>query len=185
VIKVADEVWIATALLHREQPHRATFSVNEIMDRAYEEGLARPLRPGVQIHASQHCVANRRPNPGKYRMLYAPPEGGRRLFRGGDDYHPYREGGKFVPREDEIPGEYRYLLEWYETEYAASDANGAARARGDESSICDSGTVRRMRPWERALALARELAPAELEDLPDDIAEQHDHYAWGVPKGER
>src|SRR5947208_11143939 len=116
MVKVADEVWIATALLHREQPDRESFSVNEIVDRAFRERLAEPLRPGVYQHASQHCVANRRAYSGNYRMLYAPSGGGRRLFRGGDNYHPYREGGKIVPREDDIPGEYRYLLEWYETE---------------------------------------------------------------------
>ena len=40
----------------------------------------------------------------------------------------------------------------------------------------------RTRPWERAEALARELSPAELDELPTDVAEQHDHYAWGVPQ---
>ena len=32
-IKVADEVWIGTALLHREQPARESFSTAEIVDR--------------------------------------------------------------------------------------------------------------------------------------------------------
>ncbi len=58
MVKVADEVWIATALLHREHPERDSFQVGEIVDRAVHEKLREPLRPGVQIHASVHCVAN-------------------------------------------------------------------------------------------------------------------------------
>ena len=69
-IKVADEVWVATALLQRENPKRSSFSVEEIVDRAAKESLVTPQRPGVYVHAMQHCVANRPPNPGKYRMLF-------------------------------------------------------------------------------------------------------------------
>ncbi len=32
-ITIADEVWIATALLHREQPDRADFTIHEIQER--------------------------------------------------------------------------------------------------------------------------------------------------------
>jgi hypothetical protein len=39
-IKVADEVWIATALLHRENPKREDFSVSEIVARARRENLS-------------------------------------------------------------------------------------------------------------------------------------------------
>jgi hypothetical protein len=116
-IKVADEVWIGTALLHMEQPERGSFSTAEIVDRVYEEGLHRPLRPGVQIHASQHCVANKRPNPGNYRMLYETSRGQRRLYRHTDDAHPHRDGGKTVPARGDIPEEYRYLVDWYESVY--------------------------------------------------------------------
>src|SRR5437879_4860321 len=68
-VKVADEVWIATALLHREHPGRPDFAVDEIVDRAKREGLSKPFRKGVYVHAVQHCVANRVPNSGRYRML--------------------------------------------------------------------------------------------------------------------
>src|SRR5258708_4710594 len=102
-IKVADEVWIATALLHREFPDRDSFRVAEIVDRASREQLTPRLRAGVSVHAYQHCVANLRPNPGNYRMLYATRDGGRRLFRPDDDYHPYREGGKFTPALSDVP----------------------------------------------------------------------------------
>ena len=67
-VRVADEVWIATALLHREHPETADFFIEEIVDRARREGLHEPLRPGVYVHVVQHCVANRPPNPGRCRF---------------------------------------------------------------------------------------------------------------------
>lgn len=123
-IKVADEVWIGTALLHLEHPDRGSFSSAEIVDRVFQEGLHRPLRPGVQIHVSQHCVANKRPNPGTYCMLYEPARGQRRLFHHADEPHPYRVGSKTVPARSDIPAEYGYLLDWYENEYDRSDTPG-------------------------------------------------------------
>lgn len=111
--RVADEVWIVTALLHRERPDAEDFSVEEILRRVTEENLAGVLRPGVYVHIVQHCVANRAPNPGRYRMLLETAEGRRRLFRKGDPYHPGRDGAKIIPDREEIPAEYRPLLEWY------------------------------------------------------------------------
>jgi hypothetical protein len=114
VIKVADEVWIATALLHREFPQRADFSVEEIVERAAREGIAAISRPGVYVHAVQHCVANRPPNPGRYRMLFETARSRRRLFRKGDPYNSAREGSKITPAADEIPNDYEMLLMWYQ-----------------------------------------------------------------------
>ena len=96
-LKVADEVWIAAALLHREHPQAPDFSIEEIVDRARREGLHEPLRPGVYVHVVQHCVANRPPNPGRYRMLFETTEGRRRLFRKRDPYNLEREGAKTTP----------------------------------------------------------------------------------------
>ena len=112
-IKVADEVWIAVALLHRESPNAKDFAIDDIVERARREELSEPLRPGVYVHVVQHCVANRPPNPGRYRMLFETTGGRRRLFRQGDPYHPEREGSKVVPEREEIPEEYAELLRWY------------------------------------------------------------------------
>jgi hypothetical protein len=113
-IKVADEVWLATALLHRENPSRSDFTLNEIVERAAKEGIIDEVRPGVYVHAALHCVANRPPNPGRYRMLYETRPKYRRLFRLGDSYDPQREGSKIIPDADEIPLRYADLLNWYE-----------------------------------------------------------------------
>lgn len=112
-VKVADEVWISTAFLHREHPGALDFSIEEIVERARKQGLQVPLRPGVYVHVVQHCVANRAPNPGRYRILFETSEGRRRLFREGDPFHPDREEGKVTPSFEEIPLAYSDLLSWY------------------------------------------------------------------------
>jgi hypothetical protein len=117
-IKVADEVWIATALLHRENPKTEDFSVSQIVARARRENLSGELRPSVQVHAYLHCVANLAPNPGRYRMLYATGKNTRRLFREGDDFNPDRRGGKVTPRREDLPAQYYSLLDWYREKYA-------------------------------------------------------------------
>ena len=122
-IKVATEVWLAAALLHNEQPERQGFAVKEIVDRVMEEKLAGEFRSGIQTHASQHCVANKRPNPNGYRMLYAVGRGRRRLFRPGDDYHPFRQGGRVTPSMAEIPVGYRHLLDWYHQAYCRPEGS--------------------------------------------------------------
>ncbi len=114
-VKVAAEVWIAAAMLHRRFPDRFDFSIEEIMESAREmwrEGTG-SLRPGVYIHVVQHCVANRRPNPARLRILIETAPGRRRLFRPGDYYHPEREGGKTTPNREEMPYGYDGLLDWY------------------------------------------------------------------------
>ncbi len=116
-VKVADEVWIATALLHREHPERPDFTVKEIEERARDEAVNGEARKGIYPHALLHCVANTPPNPGRYRMLFATGRTRRRLFRPGDAYDPKREGSKIMPSRDEIPAKYHYLLEWYESEW--------------------------------------------------------------------
>jgi hypothetical protein len=112
-IKVADEVWLATALLHRENPLAEDFSLKEIEERAAKAGLIDERRRGVYLHIVQHCVANRPPTPNDYRMLYQTRPKYRRLFRIGDSYHPQRKG-KITPAEDEVPPNYGELLTWYE-----------------------------------------------------------------------
>lgn len=117
-IKVADQVWVVTALLHREQPEREDFSVEEIMARARREPIAQPFRSSFHVHLIQHCVANRRPNPGRWRMLVETGPGRRRLYRPGDPCDLAREGARAQPEAGDLPAEYRELLAWYRDAYA-------------------------------------------------------------------
>jgi hypothetical protein len=136
-LKVADEVWIATALLHREHPRLQDFSIAEIVDRARREGVTPRLRPGVYVHALQHCVANRPPNPGRYRMLFETGEGRRRLFCEGDPYHPAREGAKTCPQKEDIPSAYHRLIDWYKKEY--TNRPGSAERQDPLLALWGSG----------------------------------------------
>ena len=126
LIRVADEVWIAAALLHRRYPDREDFTVGEILGRAREERVtgAAEVRPGVQSHAYLHCVANRAPNPGRYRMLVETSKGRRRLFRPGDPCHPLRASAKAVPEPRDVPAPYRGLIDWYRRDYAGGGGEG-------------------------------------------------------------
>lgn len=134
ICKVADEVWIATALLHREQPERQDFAVDEIVRRADAERVTgAPLRRSVRVHVHEHCVANLAPSGGRYRMLFETSHGQRRLFRPGDACHPRRRAGrpgKDAPREDEMPPAYRHLLDWYRHQYAGPAADPILALRG-------------------------------------------------------
>jgi hypothetical protein len=115
-MKVADEVWIATALLHRKYPERFDFSIEEIVENGRDivrENTWGPLRPGFYVHVVQHCVANRPPQPGRYRMLIETEPGRRRLYRPGDYYNPEREGSKITPSREHMPLGYSGLIGWY------------------------------------------------------------------------
>lgn len=115
-ISCAAEVFIATALLHKEQPGRPEFTIQEIVDRAEKEDITGKLRSGVSVHASQHCVANRPPNPAKHRMLFATGKHTRRLVLPRDEVHPERKG-KMFPDAGEIPEKHLPLLNWAKKRY--------------------------------------------------------------------
>src|ERR1039457_620498 len=72
-MKLADEVWVATLMLHQRHPERPDFLIEEIVElagSAKELRFTGPLRPGFYVHVVQHCVAIRPPNPGRYSMLF-------------------------------------------------------------------------------------------------------------------
>src|SRR5262245_45083336 len=116
-VKIADQVWTVTALLHRAQPDREDFEIAEIMARARQESISRPVRASFHVHLIQHCVANRPPNPGRWRLLVETGPGRRRLYRPGDAYDPGRDGSRTLPDSEGLPPEYRDLLTWYRREY--------------------------------------------------------------------
>jgi hypothetical protein len=124
-IRVADEAWVALALLHREHPERDSFSAKEIVGRAREEQATAALRPGIQPHIYLHNVANVQPNSARYRMFYRLSDDSYRLFRPTDTAHPARKG-KTLPERDELPEKYHYLLDWYEREYCKGPASRSA-----------------------------------------------------------
>jgi len=120
-MRVADEAWLALALLQHEHPERVSFAAREILDRVKEERATPELRPGIQVHIYSHNVANAEPNSARYRMFYKLADDTYRLFRPTDSAHPARKG-KTIPARDELPKKYHYLLDWYEREYRAKQS---------------------------------------------------------------
>jgi hypothetical protein len=118
-------VWVIAALLQREHPERIDFPIEEILQRARRETVSQPFRGSFRVHVTQHCVANRPPNPGRWRMLVETGPGRRRLFRPDDAHDPAREGARSIPRASEIPEGYRDLLTWYRREYAQRPVEGS------------------------------------------------------------
>lgn len=114
-IRVADEVWLVVASLHQKYVDREDFSIGEIITEAElsEFSGGKPLRSSLKTHVYLHCVANKPPNPGRYRMLIETKPGYRRLFRPSDVYHPDRKGGKEQPDRLELPEELHSFLDWY------------------------------------------------------------------------
>jgi hypothetical protein len=111
-LKAADAVWIATAALQRTAPE-SDFSVPQIVDRVFVERLTDKPRPTIYLHANQHCVANRPPNPARLRMLLETSSGKRRLYHDGDEYHPLRKDARTLPEAKNIPSRFHPLLDWY------------------------------------------------------------------------
>lgn len=115
---LADRIWIAVALLHRESPIREDFSKDEIRRKLRESSLASGTKPGsVNAHLKEHLVANVPPSSTKYRMLFETRPGFLRLYRPGDFLDPRRQSprpSKQVPNRDQILPEYRPLLDWYD-----------------------------------------------------------------------
>ena len=89
-ILVADEAWIATALLQHEHPDAEDFSLGEIRDRAQRE--FHDDRPGVWQHIVSHCVASNRPNPAQYRMLQQHSARSKEALSTGRSSTPRKEG---------------------------------------------------------------------------------------------
>ena len=137
-LKVADEVFLVVAALHRTRPEREDFTVGEIMEQARELNLSGGLRPGVEIHVRQHSVANLPPNPGRYRTLYAVGKR-RRLLAPGDPTHQERDG-KIWPELDEIPAEFHDLVHWARQRFGMS----IVRAAGLSELIGLRGTGREL-----------------------------------------
>lgn len=130
---IANAIWLATAELHRENQNAVDFSVQEIIERVIRENLVDGFRPGLQVHASKHCVASKSPNPGPHRMLHETTRGRRRLFRRSDPFHKDRRNGKVRPEKKELPERYQPLVDWYDTVYSQIQPPAASGHAGGES----------------------------------------------------
>jgi hypothetical protein len=120
-VKVADELFLVVALLHREQPEQEAFTIGQILQRAEKEGLG--SAPGsLRAHASQHAAANVDPDSrgGKYRMVFRERDHRVRLLAPSDYVHPDRHQ-KFYPDLEDIPEKYHEVVEWAKRRHERTD----------------------------------------------------------------
>lgn len=160
-IRVADEAWIATALLHKENPSVEDFGLDEIYERAMKEFHDR--RPGVRQHIVSHAVASNPPDPAQIRMLHSSGRGRRRLFRPGDPAHPDRSG-KMCPEKRDIPERYHSLVDWYLKEYTQ---------RGEEAKGSTDPKV-----WLQFVGLIPAYDLRKMSDAIESGTEQVDPNEW-------
>ena len=117
-LSVANLVWVAVALLHVENKEKDVFQVKQIFQKAKDLGLSHAADETLMMHISLHCVANAKAQPNTHRKLFRMASGWYRLYRPDDPYHSSREKGRTSPLAEEIPQEYRYLIDWYNDEYS-------------------------------------------------------------------
>jgi hypothetical protein len=172
-ISCAVEVFLATALLHRDQPSRPDFTIQEIVSRAARENITGEMRQGVSVHASQHCVANKAPNPAKHRMLYSTGKHTRRLLLPDDDVHPERTG-KIFPEPGELPEPYLPLLDWAKARYESAgnftNDRSLTTTPNLQKSTADPGSADR---WLESLFELEGLGKEHWKDVdPDEFVRQ-------------
>lgn len=106
---IGDTIWLAVALLEKENPKALGFSQETILKKVF--ALNRSLKPiSVQAHVNAHCVASKKANSATLRILTENPDGTLRRFRLGDPYHPTRQRGRTQPKPHSLPAEYHSLL---------------------------------------------------------------------------
>ena len=112
-------IWIATALLHRENPSRDGFQGKEIFNKVKELNILRSSDSTLKTHISHHCVAIAKPSPNTDRKLVRLGNGWFRLWKDTDEYNEGRMVGESVPYINKIPKQFQHLFYWYENEYSS------------------------------------------------------------------
>ena len=74
MIKVADEIWLATSLLHVENPERPDFSVIEIVERVMSEAVENLSNSAFEKPSTLRNTSRRilRPSPAAVREASSP-----------------------------------------------------------------------------------------------------------------
>jgi hypothetical protein len=132
---LADRIWLAVAMLHREFPDQEGFSKDEIRKKLADSGLDVGLkRTSIHAHLKEHMVANVPPSSTRYRMLYETRPGYLRLFRPDDPVHPLRQSGKLtkhMPKREDVTREFHPLLDWYDDWVAKQPPPGVVNYEDD------------------------------------------------------
>ena len=110
-------VWLATAILHRDNPQSDAFSAKEIFNKVKQLDLLSVSDSTINMHITSHCVASGKESPDRHRKLTRVRPGWYRLFREGDSFHETRSTGQTVPLAEMLPLRFKDVIDWYHREY--------------------------------------------------------------------
>jgi len=116
-VSTANAVWLATAILHRENHQKDAFSAKEIFSKVKQLNLLSVSDSTINMHITSHCVADGKASPDRHRKLTRVQSGWYRLYKEGDSFHETRSKGQSAPLAEMIPLEFRDVVEWYNVQY--------------------------------------------------------------------
>lgn len=130
-LTATNAVWIALATLHAAKPEADGFTATEIEDEVRSLNLFQKNRITISTHIGQHLVATKRPNAKPRRLLRELSDGRYRLYVEGDAYHPSRRNSPTHPAQEDLPTEFRPLVDWYESWSRKVPTNGSTQTDQD------------------------------------------------------
>ena len=116
-------VWLATALLHRDNPQSDAFSAKEIFYKVKELDLLSVSDSTINMHITSHCVASGKESPDRHRKLTRVRAGWYRLFKEGDSFHETRSTGQTAPLTGMLPLRFKDVIDWYNREYNVTNVS--------------------------------------------------------------
>ncbi len=114
-------VWLATALLHKDNPQSDAFSAKEIFHKVKQLNLLSVSDSTINMHITSHCVASGKESPDRHRKLTRVRSGWYRLFREGDSFHETRSIGQIAPLAEMLPSQFKDVIDWYNAQYNTSN----------------------------------------------------------------
>ena len=150
-VKVADAIWVSTAMLHASEGIHESFSRGRICDQVVKEIDSSKNAGSIMHNISVHCLANRpaKSKSDNHCKLYRESRGRYRLYRSGeDDRDPSRRGCHVEPDRERLPPEHRKWIEWYHRVYCAKKAPPpATRTRtGGRTGVMRQGSTEHFVP---------------------------------------
>lgn len=89
--------------------------------------------------------------------------------------HARVQSGRFASDEEAVTEAVQQFRQWEQEQEQVRQAAQAAAGPTEPAPTCQP-------IWEEILELTADVPDEEFDKLPTDLAEQHDHYIYGIPK---
>ena len=133
-VKIADAIWVATAMLHESEGVHASFSKDRICDQVVNEIDSSKNVGSIMHNISVHCLANRpaKSKSDNHCKLYMESKEKYRLYRTGeDDRDPSRRACSVEPDRGRLLPEHHKWIDWYRRVYCGKKAPSPQGASGE------------------------------------------------------